>query len=467
MESDIRQLVKSNRAFLAFLSVFTLTQLSIVALTWENPLIWDSAVYAGMGKRLFSGWKYGIWELFRPLALPVVLGTLWKAGMPLQGVPRVLALTVSVTGLSAMYWMLKDIFDRKKALYSVLVLMTGFVFYRYSHYVLTGIPSSFLVLAAVYKAQKGRDIFSGFLTSTGFLTRFPAAMAAPGISLFLFARELKEDLSIKALKAPLKYSIAFFATTIPYFAFNQYLYGSAVKPLIQGAAVPAMNPERYFYGIFYLIEAVKSQPLFLFAIPGVYLVLKERNWSYGAFLSAFVTLYGFFTVYSHKEPRFMLLFLPLMAVFAAKGLTEMEEKEFLSRKTFRSVLTVVFAVILVSSFSISYSQNEWTNEYRVEWLEEVGELEGTVGGNDPVVVLYGDFEFVPIRPENLEDTYGDVKGEADYYAFNSCSWYCTPAIENCESRLSDFTAEVEERYDKRFSSQGHSCNYTIYRGDNQ
>jgi 4-amino-4-deoxy-L-arabinose transferase-like glycosyltransferase len=464
MKKDPKQLIIDNRAFLAFLAVFTATQLAIVALAWRNPLIWDSAVYAGMGKRLFSAWQYGIWEMFRPLALPVVLGSLWKAGMPLQGFPRILAVTISVTGLSAMHWMLKDLFDRKTALYSTLILMTGFVFYRYSHYVLTGIPSSFLVLTGVYKAHKGKELFSGFFTSIGFLTRFPAAIAAPGISIFLFFRELREDVSFKALKPPLKYSFAFFATTVPYFAFNQYMYGNAFRPLIQGATIPAMNPDKYFYGIFYLLEAVKSQPLFLFAVPGIYLVLRDREWSYGAFISAFITLYGFFTLYSHKEPRFMLLFLPLMAVFAAKGIVDLESRNFVSQKTFRSGLVVILTVVLVSSFSISYSQNQWTNDHRIEFMEEAGELNGIVGGNDPVVVLYGNFEFVPIRPENLEDTYGNVKGEADYYAFNSCAWYCTPAIENCESKLSNFTSELEESYNKRFSSQGQSCKYTIYGG---
>jgi hypothetical protein len=462
MKEKIRETVYRNRAFLGLLSLFTVTQLVIVLTAWKNPLVWDSAVYSGMGKRLFSAWQYGIWEVFRPLALPVVLGALWKIGMPLVGFPRLLALMISIGGLSAAYWMLKDLFNRKTAFYATAVLMTGFIYFKFSHYVLTGIPSSFLVLGGIYFAQKEKFGVSGVLTSLGFLTRFPTAMAAPGISIYLFARELREEISLEALKAPLIYSIAFFATTIPYFAFNQYIYGSMFAPLVKGASIPAMNPEKYFYGLYYLREALKAQPLIVFAIPGIYAVLKERDWNYGAFFSVLVTLYGFFTLYSHKLPRFMLLFLPVLAVFAARGLVRVEDREFVSRNTFQAVLGLVLVFTLLVSFSVSYRANQWSNEYRIEFMEETGKLNGTVAGNDPVVVLYGDFEFVPIRPENLEETYGSVKDEADYYAFNSCSWYCTPAIDRCESKLSNFTSTVEERYDKRFSTQGYSCNYTIY-----
>ncbi|MFB6241469.1 MAG: ArnT family glycosyltransferase [Candidatus Nanosalina sp.] len=455
--------IKENRIFVAFLTLFTVTQLVIVLTAWRSPLVWDSAVYAGMGKRLLSGWKYGIWEVFRPLMLPVVLGVLWKAGMPLVGFPRAVALLISVAGISAMYWMLKDLFDSKMALYSTAILMTSTLFFKFSHYVLTGAPSSFLVFAGAYYAQKGRDISSGFLTSLGFLTRFPAAIAAPGISIFLFLRSLKNEVNLKSLKPPLAYSIAFFITTIPYFAFNKIVYGEAFRPLIIGATIPAMNPEKYFYGVYYILEVLKTQPLMIFMFAGLYVVFKERNWSYGAFFSSLLFTYGFFTLYSHKLPRFALLFLPLISVFAGRGVVWVEKQEVVDGKFFRSALGILLVLMMLVSFSISYSQSRWTNEYRVEFLNEVGELEGVVAGNDPVAVLYGNFEFVPIRPENLEETYSEVKNEADYYAFNSCAWYCTPAIENCSRRLEDFKKMMQRKYDKKFYSQGYSCNYTMYR----
>lgn len=459
---ELREKIQSNREFTIFLTVFAVTQLAVVLSSWKSPLIWDSSVYAGMGKRMFSGWQYGIWESFRPLALPTVLGALWKAGMPMVGFPRLLALIFSVTGITGIYVMLKKIFQKETAFFTTAILMSSMIFYKYSHYALTGVPSAILVFTGAYFAQSDRKIFSGFFSSLGFLTRFPAAMAAPGIAIYLFLDSLRNEVSFEAFKRPLIYTVSFFATTIPYFAYNIHLYGDAFRPLINGAAIPAMNPDKYFYGIYYLLEALKAQPFILFLPLGVFVVLKSRDWNYGAFMAPMISLYVFFTVYSHKEPRFMLLFLPFLALFSAEGLRELGSREYISRDVFVKISSAALMLMMLVSFSVSFGQSQWVNQDRVKFLEETGELEGVVAGNDPVVVLYGDFEFIPIRPENLQEIYGNVKGEADYYAFNSCSWYCTPAIDNCESMLSNFSRGMSSNYSEKFSLQGGSCNYTIY-----
>ncbi len=458
----LEEKIYSNKKFAVFLTVFAATQLAVVLSSWNSPLIWDSSVYAGMGKRIFSGWQYGIWESFRPLMLPVILGSLWKAGMPLVGFPRLLGVLISVTGIIGIYVMLKNFFQKNTAFFTTAILMSSMIFYKYSHYALTGVPSAILVFTGAYMAQRDRKIFSGFFSSLGFLTRFPAAVAAPGIAAYLFFDSLRDGICFEAFKRPLIYTVSFFATTIPYFAYNIHLYGDAFRPLINGATIPAMNPDKYFYGVYYLLEAVKAQPFILFLPLGIFVVLKSRDWDYGAFLAPMISLYVFFTVYSHKEPRFMLLFLPFLALFSAEGLRELKSREYVSQDVFVKIASASLMVMMLVSFSVSFGQSQWVNQDRVEFLEETGELEGVVAGNDPVVVLYGDFEFVPIRPENLKEIYGNIKGEADYYAFNSCSWYCTPAIDNCESMLSNFSKGMRSNYSEKFSLQGSSCNYTIY-----
>ena len=50
----------------------------IIYLLINYPLWWDSYVYIGMGKYIFSGGKIGMWESFRPLIHPLILGVLWK-----------------------------------------------------------------------------------------------------------------------------------------------------------------------------------------------------------------------------------------------------------------------------------------------------------------------------------------------------------------------------------------------------
>ena len=45
-----------------------------------HELWWDSAVYIGMGKFIFSGGQLGLWEHLRPLMWPSFIGFLWKLG---------------------------------------------------------------------------------------------------------------------------------------------------------------------------------------------------------------------------------------------------------------------------------------------------------------------------------------------------------------------------------------------------
>ena len=50
----------------------------IFYISLDHPLWWDSHVYIGMGKYLFSGGEKGVWESFRPLIHPLILGSIWK-----------------------------------------------------------------------------------------------------------------------------------------------------------------------------------------------------------------------------------------------------------------------------------------------------------------------------------------------------------------------------------------------------
>lgn len=457
---------EKDRKFLVILAFFLITQLVIVRAVWNQPPIWDASIYIGMGERLFSEGSFGIWESFRPLMLPVILGALWKIGVPMIGVPYLLSTLAASAGLAAVYFLLKKIFTKNIAIYTTGIVASTSLFYGYTHMILTGIPASFLVFGAAYLAYQRDHLFAGGLNSLAFLTRFPAAIVGPGLAGYVFLRDVKDDFW-KAFKNAFYYTLGFFAAATPFFLFNQYLYGNFLKPIMGGASVPIQaNPEKYFFGLYYLREAIFANPLLMLFPVGLGMVLYKRNWKYGSFAAALFALYGFFTVYQHKEPRFLLLFLPLMAVFAAKGL-ELVEEEVVSRfdfssETFMRAFVVVVLILTSISFSVTYSQNQWTNEYRVEFLNEMEDLNGTVAGNYPVVSIYGRFEYIALRPENINDTYNRVRDEVNYYAFDSGAWYCTEAIANCQSNIDAVVNEIEEENIKKVHIEGYNRNFTIY-----
>src|SRR3989338_3706940 len=53
---------------------------NLIFLNFYDDVWWDSSVYIGMGKYIFSLGKSGLWEESRPLIFPLILGIGWKLG---------------------------------------------------------------------------------------------------------------------------------------------------------------------------------------------------------------------------------------------------------------------------------------------------------------------------------------------------------------------------------------------------
>ncbi|MFB6100225.1 MAG: hypothetical protein ABEK16_03030 [Candidatus Nanohalobium sp.] len=470
---------KNHRKLLMMLGVFTAIQAVIVALRWDRALVWDSTVYVGMGKNLYTLGKIGLYESFRPPMIPLLIGAVWKTGLFFPNLARITAVTVSAGGLAAFYSIAKSEFDRRTALYASLILMSGFVYMRWSHYLLTGIPSAFLAFTAIYYVRNQRPVISGMLASLAFLTRFPAALAAPaaGITYVLaqvpleaiLEMDFDSDDIIQTAAGGIKMAASFSVLPLIYFSLNWFYGNGFLGPILSGASVPLLNPDQYLYGLYYLKEAVIANPLVFFALPGIYLVLRGRDRvSYG-YLAGLVIFYSFFTIYPHKEPRFMLVFLPLLSLFAGIGLRSLElprfeeitNREFISRENL--VLLAAGLVMIVNGVQLVH-MNTWSNPERNEFLRETSKLNGTVGGLHPAPVVYGDFDFIAVRPEHYENTTRRVFHQADYFVYNSAAWYCAPAIKDCREKQERLVERLEQ-HNKIFETSRLEQSYRIYELD--
>jgi hypothetical protein len=468
--------LKNHRNFLAALTVFTVAQLAIVLLRWDKPLIWDSSVYVGMGKNLFSLGKIGFWESFRPPALPILIGSIWKTGLFFPNLARLFGTAISILGAATIYRIIDIEFDRGLALYTALILMSTMVYIRWSHYFLTGIPAAVLAFVSLHYAKHSKPMKSGIVVAAAFLTRFPAAIAgtAAGITLFLNIIPLKDLTSLKfdlkdireVLESEVKLGLSFGVPTAFYFALNHFYGSGFFSPVIGGASVPTLNPDKYLYGLYFLKEAVVANPLLIFVPLGLYSVFRARDTRFYPYVSGLALFYAFFTFYPHKEPRFMLLFLPMMALFAAHGIRELNLPEtvsgyFTKDKLFVAAVALVFLV----NFSLVFNMNTWDNAPRSNYMSETANLEGTVAGLNPAPVVYGDFKFIAVRPETYENTSEKAFREADYFALETCSWYCSPAIDSCEQKKAELFDRLENET-KVFEDSASQCSYRIYELNN-
>ncbi len=104
---------------------------------------------------------------------------------------------------------------------------------------------------------------------------------------------------------------------MPYFAFNQFLYGDFLFPFrpaweaVHGEYLWLYEKSPYFYfQLFYL------NPFLLLSLPGIYLARKDKKWL--IILVVFLVFFVFFSLLPHKEFRFSLPFLPYLALLASR-----------------------------------------------------------------------------------------------------------------------------------------------------
>lgn len=484
MKKEILDYMREHRNPFVFLLFALTAQITIVAVKWGKPLIWDSNVYVGMGKVIFSAGQYGLWESFRPLVLPMISGFSWFLGLPMTNFPRLIAVLISVTGIFVFYRIISDFTDRDTAFTAMMVLASFFIYVKYSSFFLTGIPASLLVVSSVYLVWKEKYFFGGILASLAFLTRFPAALVGPAVIVFLAVKAYRSGKYQEFVESSARYGGGVLLLAVPFMIINQIFYGHPLHPVISGAVIPTGNPDKYLLGAWFLVESfIQNRYLVTTALVltpfGMYYSIKqdfEKNLLLALTLLVF---YGFFSFYPHKELRFMLAFLPFFAYFSTVAVHKAAAHERIpERKAVWIFRIAVILFFLVSSIQI-IGANTWQNTDRREFLDESTVMSGTVVSNTPEVVPYSDHKYIPVRPENLDNSSESIsinsctsekdtgfckaqQDEIDYVAINSCSWYCTPAIDNCQAKIDGFSSQLEKDFEEKVNITGSSCEYRIY-----
>ena len=105
--------IKENYILISIFAIFIL--LKIITATKVHQIIWDEAVYIGMGKFLFSFGKAGLWESIRPLGLPLLLGAIWKLKLDTILFAEILAVFFSLGNILLVYLISKETFNKTTA----------------------------------------------------------------------------------------------------------------------------------------------------------------------------------------------------------------------------------------------------------------------------------------------------------------------------------------------------------------
>jgi len=438
---------------------------------------WDEGVYVGMGKYLFTNGQSGLWEHIRPLFVPVVLGIFWMLNLDPLLFGKLMEFLFSLGSIIILYKIGYVLFDRRTAVFATTLFAFSSIFFSLGFHAYTEIPAIFFILLACLLFLRNHLFLSGFSLGISFLAKFPSGLFLLFILFLIF--------QYKSIPETAKRSLllvgGFFVPVAPYLLFNHISYGNALLPFIDAKwvinEVLGCNVLRPQSGYYYLIMIMKENFLHLFGIVGIGAALfskKNRNikkWTIGIFLPLL-----YFSTLHCKDYRYMILFLPFLALFSGYGITLVLSKiVFLSRRYYTLLLFLIilmFSAMGTITYVISQEQPIPPEEQAYYSFLADKKIVGEIWTANPLVTLHTDAKlekiYYPVYDATLAAAFQDKlvrdKETIQYVLLDNCGGgiICHPNDEDCLKITSDLFAYLKEEFTSVYEKTRGKCMYHIF-----
>ncbi len=454
--------LKDNLHIIIIIVVFICA--NILFLNFYFDVWWDSSVYIGMGKYIFSLGQLGLWEESRPLILPLMLGIGQILNFDLIYFGRIISITFAILAIIAVYKIGVELFSKKVGVLAAFFTSFSYTFLFFSPNMLTEIPSTSFVLLAFYFFVKNRFFLMGVFSGLAIVTRLFQVFTLIGLALVFLVFLLRKPSFHKKFMYVILGAAVF---VLPYVLLNYYLYNDILLPFkVQGHLTKTTGWMLYKEHGFYFTGLLKENffIIFLLALP----VFFKRNYKFYALLSIPLIYILIFTFVKHKEMRFMIAILPFLYLLVAYCLEQIYNR--LKNKTiaieFLSVMIVVWLLITFSNFTdvISY-KHQRDDEGFLYFQDYLKNKEGVIWITNPLYALYSNSKIDGLlyfySSKNLISFIDRNKHNVDIVLFNDCDVPCSPNDPSCfESKkiLIDALVKFEKIYEKKVDS----CIYRIF-----
>lgn len=431
IKQNITVFFRENRFILILLIIFFIIKIYFITSRYHMP-IWDEAVYIGMGKYIYSLGTSGLWEMIRPYGLPIIIGALWSVGLDPVYFSQVFAIIFSCATIFMTYLIAKELFDKRTAILSAFLLLITPVFFLYSIYALTEIPSTFFVLLALYYYLKGKYFYSGISTGIALLFRFPQGLVLVPIGLTIIIDWIQNnrqkikiknkyrDINMGIMKKITPYAIGFFIILLPFLVINYVSYNeytskvtdAIFRPLILAAphqsnvfeSVGGNTIREKAYNIFYyIIMMLKNNILFLLSIAGTIVLLTKYKDKTRILVFTFLIYLAYYSYIINKQERFMITFLPMICILTAYFLFYIiqmiipKKSRISNYRTLNNIITksamvslIIIALILTSldpiKTDIEYYYWLYKNDQKPAIIEEYYSLIDSLNINGPILI---------------------------------------------------------------------------------
>ena len=451
--NTLRIFFKNNLQIILIVAI--LIAINIATLSFYQGILWDSSVYIGMGKYIYSLGKSGLWEPIRPLTLPFILGLFWKIGLDPLVYGKLLMLLFSIGVIVVTYLLSNKLFSKQTAITASIMISLSPLMLNVSHEILVEVPAVFFLLLCFYFYLENRNYFAGFFLGLAFLTKFPTIFflfVILGAEL-LFLFRLSKRYASSRFKIILPLLLAFVMIILPYFIFNYFYYKDALFPLKSaehvienavGCTVSNVKPAYYYAPL-----VLKDNPLHVFFISGSLFIFFNKKGRYKinkaqilAYLSVF---FLYFTLLTCKTDRYPILALPFISIITGYGIAS-TFVQLIKNKKYQILISIL--VFIISSFvSLNHIGNGATHRQDIEFFSyPQNHIDGEILTTTPQIAVFTDSRLNPIYYSLYGSGTADYyiqyinhhKGEIAYVLINTDDIPCHPRDLECPKKTQEF-----------------------------
>ncbi len=475
----------NNRHFFVavIIAVFVVAEIMLLA---TKPLWWDAAVYAGMGKYLWSGGTSGLWEPSRPPVWPLLLGAFWKFNIPLETAGKLLDIFFAGGCIFLTYLLGKKIAGERTGIIAAALLAATPTFFKFSGMMLSEIPSTFFMLLGLYFFTHGKYFYAGILGAIAFLTRFLHLFAFAGIlgslGIFWLLSIKKKPNNSTIPKNALVLLCGFLIAVWLYLLSNYLLYRNFFLPFTDQIFMTQYTGWMYDGPWwFYWANIPKELPLFIFGFVGIITVLLNRGKNYNSdnYFSKIAVVcavpFLFFNLITHKEMRLLIIILPYFSVLTACGLMYFLRVFQNKYATYaRAFLAIIILAGLGMQIFVIVQQTKLTYHSELSLLKFQryllqGQITGTVWISNPRYAMDFDGVVQKIYYPTFDEKYGQKLIEqlpsAAYILLNTCDIPCRPDryLKNCEEKKEQLISSITAHFWLEYYDTKNGCKALIAR----
>ncbi len=440
-----------------------------------HEIWWDSGVYFGMAKYLWSFGQLGLWEDIRPVFWPLFIGIGWWFKLNIVWFSRIIEFLLAIISTILVYAIARKVFSQRTAVISGIIWAFSSIVFYMSFHEYTELPEVTLILAAVLAFVYSRFFVAGIFAGLAFLTKFPAGMFLVILGICLVFQ--------KKWKKLIPLALGFVIPAIPFLVFNQLMYGSMLDPILKAhksiLLVVGCNILRYKPWYQYFGWILFDNVLNIFALLGIIVAVKNWKKEYFVPLLGLLLPLAYFMQLHCRDYRYLVMFLPFVILFTGFGIDKIVELLEKNKKITKHVWSVVLVLVLVVSVMhamIFYHHNEPRSpdlaaERYYQWLEG-RELSGEIWASNPVVAAYTDQKvnkiYYPIYgKETAEDFNKYLEANSQKISailLDNCGGglVCSPDDEQCPVEIEKMRMFLNENYKQVYFDISGRCWYSVY-----